>query len=133
MHDDAQADGGVERTVGECESVCVTACEGNGRTRNRPRPACGHGEHLGRGIDARDASTASGQQDGGASGSGTDIEHGQAFERCKRRNEKSLLRVGDERADRPAEPRGVELFGRPGIGVDRIGVMGVFLITQTGV
>ena len=74
----------------------------------------GRGQGVGKGR---------GKRKRGASRAGSHVQDGLPFDRRKKRGHDLFLCLGDEAANRTAEPKRVECFGHGGIGVDRVAVM----------
>ena len=56
-------------------------------------------------------------------GAGADVEHGPPVDRAEELREHLLLRLGEQRADRAAEPHRVEAVGHRRVGVDAVAVV----------
>ena len=122
MHQDAQADGEVERTVTEFERVRIAMNEGD-RPAGRTRPVARHRQHLLGRVDAGDFPAGPGQQDGRPARAGADVQDGAAADVAGHPEHDRRLRFGDELTDGSAEPPIVEGASGLRVGVDGVAVM----------
>ncbi len=81
------------------------------------------GQHLLGRIHAGDPGAAAGHQQRGATGPGPDVENGTRVDAADEVRQHAGLSLGDQLADRSAEPAIVEAACRVGIAVERVAVV----------
>ncbi len=122
VHQNAQANHGVEGTVRTIQLVRVILREGHadfGKAGIPPR----NDEHLGGCVHARHNRATVCQCNRGATGAGSDVQNRAAGNGIKECGDHLLLRGRDETPDRPAESHPLEGFRHRGIRIHRVAVV----------
>ncbi len=104
------------------EVVRVASLEADGGAA-RLGAGARHAQHLVGRVDGRHVRAGPGEDQRRARRAGADVDRVPAVERSAELRQDARLRLGQQLADRPAEPRAVEGIGHRGIGVDRVAVV----------
>ena len=127
VHDHAQADGDVEAAIRKVERMRVADQKAHRRALVGGPAPCDR-QHLARRVDRRDVGASARQQQRRAARAGADVENHAVADRSRSKSASTRAWVlGDELANRPAEPARVEGAGR-----FRIGVGGVAVVIALG-
>jgi hypothetical protein len=103
VHEHTKTDNGIEGPIIECETVSIAGKKRQLDAR-LARAAIRDGEHFRRCINPGYPRTATRQGNGGAAGTGADIEHGPSCHWIEKSRDYLFLCARDQLSDGSAEP-----------------------------